>query len=748
MAKYSDHSTIGGQVLAHRIRMMKQNANIIFIAGKIGFLLCFVIYFFLNYSIYDLWNYFCILKADLSRNWSFFDGSYITDEAWNFTYMRDFVIQKLPDTAYAKVEMKAFFLKDLWISGIFAVLVMIGVGVIHKRLGKKLTDKKEIISGHDYVEGKDLKKLIKEKSDITLANIPYPKGAEARHTLITGTTGSGKTNAIIELIDQIQEKGDRAIIVDTVGTYVNRYYNKERGDIILNPLDPRSVPWSFLEECKDQEILRNVAACILEKGDNHDKFWEDAAKIVFSETAMKIQAENKSLKEFLDILAKEDLSETQKYLEGSYGASLVDKSADKMAVSIRATLINSVYPFEVLREEKGKNFSIRNWIKMEEKGFLFLSCTPKERNTVIPLITSWLSIASDTLMQCPETDKRTWFFIDELHNLRKLPKLDLALAEIRKFGGCYVMGTQLIAQLEKIYGKELTRAITGLCGTKVVMNVPEPITAKYMADFLGEKEEITSTETLSYGANTIRDGANISQRYTKESVVPASQIMDLTTGEAFVRFYGIPTVGKIKFKYHERKNLSNKNSKIKLDKDEKIIDVSEKTEKETSNIINYLRSKYAHAIIIEKGNEITKRFAENTDIILDPINGPYSWDIIEEFRRDYIPLVRLIISDLDTSLKKKLELSILKELNYYTSENEALNTIITQYKSLMYLENLVNEYQKVTLSRYTKGNGNILMFVPYNENPDLIKITNMFKTLAKNMDVYIIEDNETYSSVK
>ena len=49
MAKYSDHSTIGGQVLAHRIRMIKQNANIIFIAGKIGFAICFLAYFFMNY---------------------------------------------------------------------------------------------------------------------------------------------------------------------------------------------------------------------------------------------------------------------------------------------------------------------------------------------------------------------------------------------------------------------------------------------------------------------------------------------------------------------------------------------------------------------------------------------------------------------------------------------------------------------------------------------------------------------------
>lgn len=50
MAKYSDHSTIGGQVLSHRIRMIKQNANIIFIAGKIAFVIGFLTYFFINHQ--------------------------------------------------------------------------------------------------------------------------------------------------------------------------------------------------------------------------------------------------------------------------------------------------------------------------------------------------------------------------------------------------------------------------------------------------------------------------------------------------------------------------------------------------------------------------------------------------------------------------------------------------------------------------------------------------------------------------
>ena len=254
----------------------------------------------------------------------------------------------------------------------------------------------------------------------------------------------------------MQERGDRAVIVDTVGTYVNRYYNKERGDIILNPLDPRSASWSFFEECKDNEILRNVASCLIEKGDTNEqfwkpKFWENAGKIVFTETAIKARNENKTLKEFLELLVIAPLKEAEEYLKNTLGSNSVDREADKMAISIRATLVEAIYAFGILKDNRENNFSIQNWINSEQRNFLFLSCSPKERNTVTPLITAWLSIASDFLMQSAESDNRTWFFIDELHNLKKLPKLDLALAEIRKFGECYVMGTQLISQLEKIY---------------------------------------------------------------------------------------------------------------------------------------------------------------------------------------------------------------------------------------------------------------------------------------------------------
>lgn len=198
----------------------------------------------------------------------------------------------------------------------------------------------------------------------------------------------------------------------------------------------------------------------------------------------------------------------------------------------------------------------------------------------------------------------------------------------------------------------------------------------------------------------------------------------------------------------------------KIALDERIIDVSEKTTKEIGAIIETLRSKYAHAIIIEKGNEITQQFARNTDIILDPINGPYSWDIIDEFREDIMFFIDFILdkSNFSNSGKRELESYFFSKIN----ENEAqgkqktnsLENVICNLRDLNselredcirqfgYLKLLINNHQKTSIARYTQGPGNILMFVPCLRNPALIRIANMIKVLAEDNDIYVIENME------
>lgn len=75
-----------------------------------------------------------------------------------------------------------------------------------------------------------------------------PEADEAKHFLIMGDTGSGKSALIRQILMQLTRDRQTAIVYDPAREYVERFYSAERGDIILNPLDARSPYWNPGEE--------------------------------------------------------------------------------------------------------------------------------------------------------------------------------------------------------------------------------------------------------------------------------------------------------------------------------------------------------------------------------------------------------------------------------------------------------------------------------------------------------------------
>src|SRR3546814_5752797 len=63
-----------------------------------------------------------------------------------------------------------------------------------------------------------------------------------------GTTGSGKTTALRQLLDGIEARGDASLVYDTSGEFIANYYRPERGDVILNPFDDRCAFWTPFAE--------------------------------------------------------------------------------------------------------------------------------------------------------------------------------------------------------------------------------------------------------------------------------------------------------------------------------------------------------------------------------------------------------------------------------------------------------------------------------------------------------------------
>ena len=78
---------------------------------------------------------------------------------------------------------------------------------------------------------------------VSLAGLAIDRADESKHFLLMGTTGTGKSVAIRELLRGAEGRGDRAIIADPDGGFLSRFYDSAWGDIILNPFDARSAAW-------------------------------------------------------------------------------------------------------------------------------------------------------------------------------------------------------------------------------------------------------------------------------------------------------------------------------------------------------------------------------------------------------------------------------------------------------------------------------------------------------------------------
>jgi type IV secretory pathway TraG/TraD family ATPase VirD4 len=199
-------------------------------------------------------------------------------------------------------------------------------------------------------------------------------------------------------------------------------------------------------------------------------------------------------------------------------------------------------------------FSIHDWMHQKSdahrNGFLYLHCKPKHRASLKPLLTAWISTAIQALMDLePDAKRRVWFIVDELASLHKLPALGTALAEARKYGGCFVLGVQDLSQLEDTYGVAASRFLSELCVSKVFFQTVDATNAKRLSYMLGEREVLESNENISFGANEIRDGVSLSHHKKMKPVVGMSDIMGLSPLQSYLKIADVTAVLFYQFCY-------------------------------------------------------------------------------------------------------------------------------------------------------------------------------------------------------
>lgn len=370
------------------------------------------------------------------------------------------------------------------------------------------------------------------------------KDMETKHTLILGTTGSGKTNCLYHMMDSFR-KADGGIIVDTTGDLVSRYYRPDK-DILLNPFDIRSMHWNLWKDAKFPYHFDGLAAAFI-SSKLRDDFWVNAARILFSVAAQKVE----NLEDFLYILLQAPLKEMNTFFNNSQAASLVDIRSEQMVGSIRGVLNNHIKSLYFLKNTPDQHvFSFREWSKNLQGSWIFLTAMPDQREALRPLLSSCLYIAISSIMSlCANSKRRIMIVIDELASLNKVDALSTALAELRKYGGGMVAGLQDIHQLESIYGSSNAKTMMGLFNTRIIFKLIDSDALKKISESLGEQEISQMMEGISFGANKMRDGVSLSDQRKIQPIISRTDLMNLKPLEAIIHFSNKGNIGRYQFDY-------------------------------------------------------------------------------------------------------------------------------------------------------------------------------------------------------
>ena len=557
----------GGQIFGYNTRMMAQVANRLIVWGITGYLLLVsaILFYTSKFQIIavGLQVYAKALSALGLGNQKIWQGS----KGWFSAdyYLRSPVLQKSVE------HSKQLLMHDLVIALIVSAVIYMVALFFFVRFFMKKGEKYSVdrhISGTRLASPKALKKSVKKGergiSDVyLLTDFPIPKRSEFQGFFFHGSTGSGKTQAMMRLLDEIRRLGEPAIIYDKECTIKPYFFNKDL-DIELNPVSATCANWDLWSECENPMEFGNLASYLIPKAvQGSDPFWVDSARTILTSMTWKIRnRDDRSAILLLQLLLTTTLEDLRDILKGTESENLVSREIEKTAISIKsvlATYMKSLRFLEGLDKNGKDKFSIKGWIKeaaesnAPEKSWLFITSRSKYHKEIKPLISLWLGLAMQGIQSLkPNTNKRIWLVMDELASLQRLEGLSDTVADIRKFGGCVAVGVQSITQLEFLYGHHESHAITDLLNTSLYFRSPKSRVAKWVSDDLGEQLVDEVRESQSYGPDSIRDGNTISTQRVTRKTVDAGQVMTMEDLHCYVRVIGDHPIAKIKTEYVER----------------------------------------------------------------------------------------------------------------------------------------------------------------------------------------------------
>ncbi|CCZ89715.1 putative uncharacterized protein [Coprobacillus sp. CAG:605] len=364
------------------------------------------------------------------------------------------------------------------------------------------------------------------------------------HTLVIGSSGSGKSRCIVKpLVNLLAKKGESMIITDPKGELYTSAANrlKELGYnvIVLNFRDPShgnawnplTLPYQYQKmgnKDKSTELLDDVALNILYDPNNKgEPFWEKSAADFFSGLALGLFQDAKE-----DEININSISVMSTVGEERLGASNYTKEYFTMKGEASSPYIFASNTINAPSETKGgimstfrqkiRLFASReNLSEMLSHSDFSLLDIGKQKTAVFIVIhdekTTYHALATIFIKQCYETlidvaqenggrlPIRTNFILDEFANMPPLKDVDSMVTAARSRGMRFTFIIQNFAQLNDVYGKEVAEVIRGNCGNTIYLISTELAALEEISKMCGEVKSKEKDKTASTPLVTVTD---------------------------------------------------------------------------------------------------------------------------------------------------------------------------------------------------------------------------------------------------
>lgn len=343
-------------------------------------------------------------------------------------------------------------------------------------------------------------------------SVPFGREREARHFLIVGSVGGGKTQTMLHLISEALARGDGLLVLDTKGDLMGGL--PADGDpLLIAPHDRRSLIWDVAADCSIKQDARELAARFIPP--SSDPMWSQAAQEIFVACIVHLQVTRGKGWSWVDLerVVTSDVDKLAAFAKdhNPNALRLLDQPDSKTTLSILTTFQTHMRIVSVLAEAwsdpSARRFSVRDWlhhpapyrplILQHDPGYPELSRI--WIGSMLGLLAS--AVGSPTLSESRE--RRIWLFLDEFPQLPAVKRFPTFLELGRSKGVAVAIGAQDTAQIRAVYGQDQAKSWFGMVGTKIITRINASEAAEDISRLIGEQEvERRTTSSTRAGGKT------------------------------------------------------------------------------------------------------------------------------------------------------------------------------------------------------------------------------------------------------